>query len=116
MSDQVYNPGEALAGRAHIASMEDYQDLYKKSIEDPEQFWDQQASRLTFFHPYDQVMSEDFSKGSISWFENAKLNVSFNCIDRHLSENADTTAIIRAFVSKSCIITANSSAATPCAS
>lgn len=94
MSDQVYNPGEALAGRAHIASMEDYQDLYKKSIEDPEQFWDQQASRLTFFHPYDQVMSEDFSKGSISWFENAKLNVSFNCIDRHLSENADTTAII----------------------
>ena len=44
MSDQVYNPGEALAGRAHIASMEDYQGLYKKSIEDPEQFWDQQAS------------------------------------------------------------------------
>ncbi|MEE2886417.1 MAG: AMP-binding protein, partial [Planctomycetota bacterium] len=94
MSEQVYNPSEVLADRAHISSMQDYQDLYQQSIEDPEQFWDQQASRLTFFHPYDQVMSEDFYQGAVSWFENAKLNVSFNCIDRHLPEHADRTAII----------------------
>ena len=53
MSDPIYPPNQPLVNRAHIASMDEYEKTYQKSVADPEDFWDQQASRLTFFEPYD---------------------------------------------------------------
>ncbi len=94
MSDPIYPPNQPLVNRAHIASMDEYEKTYQKSVADPEDFWDQQASRLTFFEPYDRVCTEDFDTAGFSWFENAKLNVSYNCVDRHVDQRGDQTAII----------------------
>ncbi len=94
MSDQIYPPKPDLAARAHLSSMEEYQRLHTQSIEDPTAFWGEQAKHLSFTRPFDRVMHEDFEQGSIRWFEGAQLNVSYNCIDRHLPERADQTAII----------------------
>ena len=94
MSDPIYPPNQPLVDRAHIASMDEYEEMYQKSVADPEDFWDQQASRLTFFEPYDRVYTEDFDTAGFSWFENAKLNVSYNCVDRHVDQRGDQTAII----------------------
>ena len=94
MSDTTYPPKPHLVDRAHISSIGQYEEMYRQSVEKPEEFWDQQASRLTFFQPYDRVCFEDFDLPGFSWFENAKLNVSYNCIDRHIEERGDQTAIL----------------------
>jgi len=94
MTESTYPPAPELAARAHIGSMERYRDLYQQSIEDPAGFWDRAASSISFFHPYDSVVEQDFESATFSWFGGARLNVSYNCIDRHLPERADQTAII----------------------
>ncbi|HEY9034413.1 MAG TPA: acetate--CoA ligase [Pseudomonadales bacterium] len=74
---------------------EQYQALYRQSLEQPAQFWQEQASRfLDWQQPWDKVSDGDFSCGDSRWFINGKLNASVNCIDRHLADHADTTAII----------------------
>ena len=73
---------------------EEYLELYKQSIDDPEAFWAKQAERLTWGSKWDKVFDFDFHKGEISWFHNAKINVCENCVDRHLENNADKVAII----------------------
>ena len=94
MSDIVYQPNPDIADRAHIGSMESYQALYDKSVQSPSQFWDKQAGRITFFYPYTTVFEEDFEKPAIAWFEGGRLNACYNCVDRHLEERGDQTAII----------------------
>ncbi len=72
-----------------------YQELYKASIETPELFWAQQAeSFLDWEKKWDTVCDGDFGQGESQWFINGKLNVSTNCIDRHLAKHAEQTAII----------------------
>ncbi len=72
-----------------------YLALYRQSIESPETFWAEQAIEfLSFRSKWTNVVSQDFIKGEVSWFEGATLNVSENCIDRHLPERAQQTAII----------------------
>ena len=74
---------------------EQYQTLYRQSIEQPETFWAEQANRfLDWYQPWDKVCQADFSQGKAAWFINGKLNVSYNCIDRHLEKHAGDTAII----------------------
>ncbi len=94
MSDAVYQPKPDIAARAHIGSMESYQALYDKSVQSPSQFWNKQAGRITFFHPYTTVLEEDFEKPGFAWFKDGKLNACYNCVDRHLEERGDQTAII----------------------
>ena len=89
-----YGPKPDIVSRAHIGSMEEYQRLYDQSIEDPDRFWDHQASLLTFFHPYDEVVEENFAAAELAWFTGGKLNVAYNCVDRHLPDKAKQTAII----------------------
>ena len=80
--------------RAHI-SLEQYQTMYKASLEQPDQFWSEQAKQfLDWSQPWDNVTSSDFTKGEARWFENGKLNASYNCIDRHLEQRGDQVAII----------------------
>jgi acetyl-CoA synthetase len=80
--------------RAHIDDAK-YQEMYKRSIDDPEGFWAEQANEfLDWSKPWDTVRDYDYTKGYIRWFEGAKLNVSYNCLDRHLEKRGDQTAII----------------------
>ena len=83
-----------VAERAHINSMEEYQRLYRRSLEQPEEFWAAQAERLTWFQPPQEVVAESLEEVDFSWFAGGKLNACYNCVDRHLAESADKTAII----------------------
>ena len=74
---------------------EKYQSLYRYSLEKPEEFWSYKAEHfISWFRPWDSVYDGDFSKGEVSWFRGGQLNVSVNCIDRHLEQRADQIAIL----------------------
>lgn len=72
-----------------------YKSMYEQSVNDPETFWAEQATAfLTWQKPWSQVIKSDLKKGEVAWFVDGKLNVSVNCIDRHLPARAQQTAII----------------------
>jgi acetyl-CoA synthetase len=74
---------------------EQYRQLYERSVSDPEGFWADQARQLlTWRKPWSRVVEWDFQSATIRWFEGAKINVSENCLDRHLESRGDKTAII----------------------
>lgn len=85
-------PAQVGLGRVH--GMLEYEQYYRQSIENPDAFWDQVAQRLSWFHPYHTICGGDFADASVHWFSGGRLNVSFNCIDRHLTTRGDKTAII----------------------
>eukprot|EP01128_Nolandella_sp_AFSM9_P011037 TRINITY_DN7757_c0_g1_i1.p1 TRINITY_DN7757_c0_g1~~TRINITY_DN7757_c0_g1_i1.p1 ORF type:complete len:693 (+),score=115.76 TRINITY_DN7757_c0_g1_i1:51-2081(+) len=73
----------------------EYDEMYRESIENPTAFWDKHAKQLiSWFQPYTKVQDGSFAEGDVSWFQQGKLNMSYNCIDRHLEENADKVAIL----------------------
>ena len=81
--------------RAAQLSQDDYQRLYRESVEHPSTFWAEQATRfLDWSAPWQTVQRYDLKTGEASWFAGAKLNVSYNCIDRHLETRGDQTAIL----------------------
>ena len=71
-----------------------YLKMYQESVDDPKVFWDKQAERLDWFKKWDKTLDWDFNKAHIRWYEGGKLNVSYNCLDRHLETRADKTALI----------------------
>ncbi len=92
--ETIYEPSEEIINDA-VISNEEFEELYKESINNPDQFWDQQARHyLSWDKEWDVVKESDLAKGDISWFKGAKLNASVNCIDRHLENNGEKTAII----------------------
>ena len=92
--EKVYSVSAEVAARAHITD-EQYHAMYKRSIEDSDGFWAEQAEQfITWFKPWNKVQNWDYVTAEIKWFEGARLNVSYNCIDRHLETRADQTAII----------------------
>jgi len=79
----------------HIKNLEEYFQVYRKSVREPENFWAEIAEEhFTWRKKWDNVLSWDFEKPEVKWFENAKLNITENCIDRHLLTRGDKTAII----------------------
>jgi acetyl-CoA synthetase len=92
---EVKPASEAEARTPHV-NAEQYKALYAQSVTDPETFWGEQGKRLDWIKPYTQVKDVDFTLGnvSINWFADGELNVSANCIDRHLATRGDQTAII----------------------
>jgi len=82
---RVFNPPEELTKRAYIKSVAQYKELYQRSIDDPEGFWAEMAEELDWFKKWDKVLVEDFKEGKHEWFVGGKLNVSYNCLDRHLN-------------------------------
>jgi acetyl-CoA synthetase len=79
----------------HIKNLEEYFQVYRKSVRDPENFWEEIAEEhFTWRKKWDNVLSWDFNKPEVKWFENAKLNITENCIDRYLFNRSDKTAII----------------------
>lgn len=90
----VHKVPAAVAAHAHI-NKELYEAEYKRSIEDVEGFWNEKAREfLTWSKEWDTTVEYDFPKGEVKWFEGGKLNVSVNCLDRHLETRADQPAII----------------------
>ncbi len=77
-----------------IKSLEAYNEQYKKSTEAPEQFWESIAETFTWKKKWDKVLEWDFKTPDVKWFVNAKLNITENCLDRHLAQKGDETAII----------------------
>ncbi len=77
-----------------IKSFEAYENAYKKSVEDPEGFWAEIASNFTWKQPWNKVLEWDFKDYYARWFIGGKLNITENCLDRHLATNANTPAII----------------------
>ncbi|WP_175635388.1 acetate--CoA ligase [Pedobacter ghigonis] len=77
-----------------ITSFKQYEEDYKKSVENPEQFWGEVAQNFQWRKPWFKVLSWNFNEPNIKWFEGAKLNITENCLDRHLALNGDKPAII----------------------
>ena len=79
----------------HIKSLEAYFSTYRKSVENPEKFWGELAEEhFTWHKKWSQVLEWDFNKPEINWFKEAKLNITENCIDRHLESKGNKTAIL----------------------
>ena len=92
--EKIYPVANVAMNNSHL-NRESYEKLYKKSIESPEEFWSEQAKDLLSWHqPWELVKRGGFNDASNQWFPGAKLNVSYNCIDRHLEAHGDQIAII----------------------
>ena len=76
-----------------IDTFEEYQLEYEKSIKNPEDFWADKAKQFTWKKKWEKILSWDFSKPEIKWFEGGKLNITENCLDRHLEKRGNQTAI-----------------------
>ena len=89
------DPSEELSKRARIKSVEQYQQMYKESIRNPEKFWEEWAHELHWFKTWDKAAESDFKRAHVRWFVGGKLNASDNCLDRHLLTDRRTkTALI----------------------
>ena len=92
--EKVYRVTNTAASQSHL-NAESFQKLYKQSINSPDEFWASQAEELLYWHePWQSISSGSFEKAEPTWFAGAKLNVAYNCIDRHLEQRGDQTAII----------------------
>ncbi|MGM0482166.1 MAG: acetate--CoA ligase, partial [Pseudomonadota bacterium] len=99
---QLYTVPDQVKQKAKIDN-DKYLEMYQQSIDDPTTFWSEQGKRITWFTPYTKVKNTTFETGSsssdtggvgIRWFEDGTLNACYNCVDRHLADKADKTAII----------------------
>lgn len=91
---KIYPVPDSVASVSHIDKAT-YESMYQRSVEDPEGFWAEQAEEfVTWNKKWDRVLDWDYHKGHICWFEGARLNATYNCIDRHLESRGDQTAII----------------------
>lgn len=92
--DKIYSVYDSSGSRSHLDKTR-FQELYQQSIASPDEFWAGQADELLHWHQrWQSVSSSDFNKAETNWFTGAKLNVAFNCIDRHLEQRGEQTAII----------------------
>jgi acetyl-CoA synthetase len=89
-----YAPSEEFVRKSNLNAAQ-YEEMYRRSLADPEGFWAEQAERLTWFKKWDKVLEHDFASAKVTWFKGGKLNVSYNCLDRHLqTPNKNKAAII----------------------
>ncbi|MCD6299579.1 MAG: acetate--CoA ligase [Dehalococcoidales bacterium] len=81
---RVFNPPPELSKQAYIKSLDEYKKIYERSVTDPEGFWGELAEQLDWYKKWDKVLVEDFANAKHEWFVGGKLNVCYNCLDRHL--------------------------------
>ena len=95
MTSPTYPPSAELAANAHVDAAK-YDEMYAASINDPEAFWAEHGKRIDWIKPFTKVKDVNYNFGevSIKWYEDGEMNVSANCIDRHLGTRGDQTAII----------------------
>ncbi len=91
----MYPAKTHIAENAAFGSMEEYESLYRRSLDDPEGFWREQAERfITWYHPPHSILDVDMEEVDFAWFSGGRLNACYNCVDRHLETQPDKTAII----------------------
>ncbi|MCF6302291.1 MAG: acetyl-coenzyme A synthetase, partial [Devosiaceae bacterium] len=95
MERKIYNPPASIVENTLVTAAQ-YEEMYARSISDPDGFWGEMALRLDWITPFTKVKNTTFQYPdvSIKWFEDGELNVCANCIDRHLEALGDKTAII----------------------
>ena len=95
MSDKTYPVPAEWARRAWVDEAK-YQEMYKRSVQDPAGFWGEMGKRLDWIKPFSKVKNTSFdpSNVSIKWYEDGTLNVCVNCVDRHVATRGDQVAII----------------------
>ncbi|VAW16034.1 Acetyl-CoA synthetase, partial [hydrothermal vent metagenome] len=95
MHKEIFNPPQNIVKNTHVTA-EQYEEMYARSIADPDGFWAEQAKRLDWITPFTKVKNTSFEYPDVfvKWFEDGELNVAANCIDRHLENLGDKTAII----------------------
>jgi acetyl-CoA synthetase len=81
---RIFEPKKEFVERAHVKSMEEYKKMYEESIRDPPAFWEKRADQLDWYKKWDSVFEWDKENVKFTWFKGGKLNVSYNCLDRHL--------------------------------
>ncbi|MEN8189486.1 MAG: acetate--CoA ligase [Thermodesulfobacteriota bacterium] len=92
---RIFEPPEKGKASAHVGSLEAYQEAYNRSMDDPEGFWAERAEELVDWDKkWDTVLDYDFNKPEINWFKGGKLNMSYNCLDRHLENGRRNKAAI----------------------
>lgn len=92
---RIFPPSKEFRERAHIKSMAQYEEIYRRSIEDPEGFWAEMAEKnLTWFKKWDKVLEWSFEKPEMKWFQGGKLNASYNCLDRFINTPVRNKAAI----------------------
>ena len=86
MSDKVFPPPAVASQDAYVSSLDQYRELYDRSINDPEGYWEEQARRLVWSEKWNTLREWDYNKAEIRWFVGGKLNACYNCVDRHVDE------------------------------
>jgi acetyl-CoA synthetase len=95
MSETKVYPVPAAVAQAALIDEPAYHAMYARSVQDPDAFWSEQAQRfVTWSAPWTRVSTGDYSTGDIKWFEGGRLNVAYNCLDRHLPERGEQIAIL----------------------
>ncbi len=94
--NRKFSPPKEFSAKAHIKSLEEYKKIYQRSISDPDGFWGEQAQNLEWFKKWDKVLDYSFKDNLyVKWFQGGKINVSYNCLDRHLkTAKKDKPAIV----------------------
>ncbi|MCX7832539.1 MAG: acetyl-coenzyme A synthetase, partial [Actinobacteria bacterium] len=84
--ERIFYPQKEISEKAYIKSIEEFKEIYKRSIEDPEGFWSEKAEELiSWFKKWDKVLEYSFVDNIfVKWFIGGKLNACYNCVDRHL--------------------------------
>jgi len=95
MKKVFFKPPEKFSKKSIIKSIDQYRNIYQSSISDKKTFWNEKAERIDWIEKWNKTYDYDFTNGNIKWFENGKLNVTYNCLDRHVeSGNGNKIAII----------------------
>ena len=94
LEDRVFDVPAGFAEKAHVKSIDEYRKLHTESMEDMEGFWAKHAEAVDWFKKWDKVCEYDFVNANVKWFEGGKLNVSYNCLDRHLGTERENKAAI----------------------
>jgi acetyl-CoA synthetase len=93
--NRTFPPSKEFSERAHIKSMKEYEQIYRRSVDDPEGFWSEMAEKnLIWFKKWDRVLEWSFEKPEIKWFIGGKLNASYNCLDRFINTPTRNKAAI----------------------
>ena len=95
MTDELFPVPASVAQAAHVDRAA-YDEMYRRSVEDPEGFWGEHGKRIDWFKPYTKVQDVSYAKDDlhVRWYYDGTTNAAYNCLDRHLEKRGDQTAII----------------------
>jgi acetyl-CoA synthetase len=91
---RVFKPSEEVSKQAYIKSFDEYKKIYDQSIKNPEKFWGDLSTQLDWFKKWDKVLVEDFKEAKHQWFVGGKINVAYNCLDRHIKTSKKNKAAL----------------------